>query len=159
MNSIGQRGKAAEKEVRVYLERLSFKYAGFAYERIYDARSARGKFPARAGDFEFYASRLHGLIEAKEVEHDFRLPNKNLKKEQIARLRKRQLAGGLVFVLINHTTSGLWRSVPVEWLHERSAQPSWDLSEFPTLPSAAAALVSLDEYAAAAAKEWGGRAA
>jgi hypothetical protein len=131
VTSVGQRGKYAEGKVRAVLEYLNHKYAKFDYGRIYDARSAGGKgIPARPGDFEFYAPGLFGLIEAKEVEHDFRLPKKNLDKEQIAKLRKRQLAGGTIFVLIYHTTTGLWRRVPIEWLHERAGQPSWDLSEF-----------------------------
>lgn len=130
---VGQRGKYAEGKVREILERLNSQHAKFDYGRIYDARSAGGKgIPGRPGDFEFYAPGLFGLIEVKEVDHPFRLPKKNLDKEQIAKLRKRQLAGGVIFVLILHTTTGLWRRVPIDWLHERAGQPSWDLSEFIT---------------------------
>lgn len=155
MTGIGQRGKSAEKETRSFLDRLNFKYASFDYERVYDARSAGGRFPARPGDFEFYAPRLHGLIEVKEVEHDFRLPRKNMegskakdaaKVSRIAKLLKRQLAGGMIFVLVNHTTTGLWRSVPIDWLHDRAAAPSWDLSEFKTYASAAECLALLEHH-------------
>lgn len=167
-SGIGQRGKAAEKEVRAFLERLNFKYAGFDFERVYDARSAGGRFPARPGDFEFYAPRLHGLIEVKEVEHDFRLPRKNMegakakgdaKVSRIAKLRKRQMAGGTIFVLINHTTTGLWRSVPIDWLHERAAQPSWDLSEFSQHSSAATELAPLEQHLQLARNNFGAREA
>jgi hypothetical protein len=153
MAGIGQRGKGAEKEVRAFLERLNFKYAGFDYSRIYDARSAGGKFPSRPGDFEFYAPGLHGLVEVKEVAHHFRLPQKNLDKDQIAKLRKRQLAGGRIYVLINFTVTGLWVSVPIDWLHERAAQPSWDLSGFETYDSAADALYSLEMHLLAMKEE------
>ena len=139
----GQRGKYAEGKVREVLHALSGEFAGFDWERIYDARSAGGKFPSRPGDFAFYAHRLHGLIEVKEVEHDFRLPSKNMKKEQIAKLYKRDLAGGLILVLVCHKTTMLWRSVPLSWLQQRAAQPSWDLSVHGTLASAEEALTPL----------------
>lgn len=149
--STGQRGKYAEAKVREYLEQMNSKHACFAYERIYDARSAGGRgIPARPGDFEFYAPSLHGLIEVKEVEHDYRLPKKNLDKEQIAKLRKREFAGGMIFVLVYHTTLGVWRSVPIQWLHERSAQSSWDLREFAPITDAAEALEPLEIWLRAA---------
>lgn len=141
--STGVRGKYAESKVRAFLALLNEKYKRFDFSRIYDARSAGGRFPSRPGDFEFYAPGLHGLIEVKEVEHDFRLPAKNLKPEQIAKLRKREWAGGLVMVLIYHATAGGWRRVPVSWLAERAAQPSWDLSEFPTYGDVQTALLPL----------------
>jgi hypothetical protein len=141
-NELADRGKYAEGEVRKVLERLKGAYASFMYERIYDARSAGGRgIPARAGDFEFWAPGLHGLIEVKELNHAFRLPSKNV--TQLPKLRLRQLAGGLIFVLVYHTPLKAWRRVPVDWLHLRSGQPSWDLSDFGTLPDAEASLASL----------------
>lgn len=137
----GQRGKYAEGEVRKVLERLKGEYAAFMYERIYDARSGKG-VPARAGDFEFWAPRLHGLIEAKEVNHAFRLPEKNL--TQLPKLRLRQLAGGMIFVLVYFTPIDRWRSIPVDWLHQRSGVPSWELGEFPTFTSVDICLVPLE---------------
>jgi hypothetical protein len=62
---------------------------------------------------------------------------------QLPKLRLRQLAGGLIFVLVYHTPLKAWRRVPVDWLHLRSGQPSWDLSDFGTLPDAEASLASL----------------
>jgi hypothetical protein len=140
-NSAATRGKYAEEKTQEYLEQLKSKYAAFDYERIYDARSAGGRFPKRPGDFEFYAPKLHGLIEAKEVEHDFRLASARL--TQIPKLRKRELAGGLIFVLVYHGTTGRWRSVPLNWLQQRIAQPSWDLREFPEHGSVEIALAPL----------------
>jgi len=139
-NNIGSRGKSAEKKVDEWLTRMGERYVTFDWERIYDARSAGGRFPSRPGDFAFYSLKLHGLIEVKEVEHDFRLPAKNFKTGQLAKLYKRELAGGVIRILVCHTTTGLWREVPLQWFRERLKAPSWDLSSFPTALSAAAVL-------------------
>lgn len=129
ITSPGQRGKAAEKKVKQFLEALGSAHADFDWERKYDARSAGGRFPSQVADYGFFRPAVHGLIEVKEIEHDFRLPADKL--AQLPRLRKRVLAGGLAVVLVLHTTLSRWRMVPFEWLWERRVQPSWDLSSFP----------------------------
>jgi hypothetical protein len=130
---IAERGKAAERDVKKYLQEVSLQYFDFDFDRIYDARSAGGKFPSRPGDFEFYYPGRHGLIEVKEVNHVFRLPEKNFNKRAIARLRKRQLAGGTIVVVVRHSPTGLWREVPLSFFVQRADQPSWDLTEFPAV--------------------------
>lgn len=147
--ALANRGKTAEKQVQTFLEKLSRDKAGFDFERQYDARSSRGRLPSQTGDYTFYVqspkgSRLHGAIEVKEVEHDFRLPKKNFSEDQIARLRRRSWAGGYIVVIVKHTTTKVWRVPPFPWFDDNKSQPSWDLSEFPTYASAAAALESLD---------------
>jgi hypothetical protein len=129
----GQRGKVAEAAVRKYLERLNTRFSNFDFERKYDARSAGGRFPSQAGDFSFYRRGianevLHGLIEVKEVAHDYRLPKKNF--EDLGRPEKRRLAGGIVIVVVLHTTTGYWRLPPFDWIYARADKPSWDLREF-----------------------------
>ena len=128
--AVGKRGKYAEDEVRKYLERINREVVAFDWHRVLDARSAGGRFPAQTGDFAFFAPRLHGVIEVKEVAHDYRLPSKNFNVKQINRLRKRALAGGLVVVLIRHSTSKVWRRVPLPFFVERLNAPSWDLGAF-----------------------------
>jgi hypothetical protein len=140
--NIADRGKYAEGKTREVLEHFKRQYAAFDYERVYDARSSMGRLPKRPGDFEFYAPKTHGLIEAKEVDHAFRLPAKNL--TQIPKLRMRELAGGLIFVLVYFTPVDRWRSIPLNWLQLRQAQPSWDLTEFRLLASAAECLQPLE---------------
>lgn len=135
----GQRGKAAEAAVRSELEVLG-EMSDFDWSRIYDARSARGRFPARPGDFEFFYPEVHGLIEAKEVEHDFRLPKKNFEDGQLARLRKRQMAGGEIVIVVYHSTTKLWTYVELEWLRHRQDLPSWDLSSLPKYKTCSDAL-------------------
>ncbi|MDI1360629.1 hypothetical protein [Methylotenera sp.] len=131
--SAADRGKKAEKAVATYLTELSSKVAAFDWHRVYDARSAGGRFAAQPGDFAFYAPGLHGLIEVKEVEHEFRLPKKNFDNDQIAKLRKRELAGGEIGIVINFYTLNqtFWRLVPLTFFRENLDVPSWDLREFP----------------------------
>jgi hypothetical protein len=125
----GQRGKYAEDKVKALLMKLGEQYADFDWQRMYDARAAGGRFQSQVGDYEFFTRERHGVIEAKEIEHDFRLPASKL--PQLPRLRKRQIAGGLIVVLVLHTTKDMWRLVPFDWLWPRRDQASWDLSEFP----------------------------
>jgi hypothetical protein len=123
----GSKGKPSETAVQDILTKLG-NSAEFDWSRIYDARSAGGRFPARPGDFEFFCPGVHGLIEVKELKHAFRLPSARL--PQLPKLRKRQLAGGEIVVVIFHTQLEKWRAVPVEWL-SRNLGSSWDLREFP----------------------------
>lgn len=141
--SAADRGKKAEKDVAKYLAEMSARIAVFDWHRVYDARSAGGRFAAQPGDYAFYTPHAHGLVEAKEVEHDFRLPKKNFEKEQIAKLHKRQIAGGQICIVINFTTTKLWRLVPLSFFILHLDQPSWDLTGFPTFPKAKNAL---DEF-------------
>lgn len=133
---LGERGKGAEDEVQKYLNSLNSKYANFEFERIYDARSAGGKFPARPGDFAFcrrHSTQLpnpvvntwHGLIEVKELKHDYRLPKGRL--DSLPKLVKREMAGGVIVVLIKHTEQGVWRCPPFEFFRDNQGVASWDL--------------------------------
>lgn len=140
---IGQRGKSAEADVRKHLEYLKQFKHDFDFERKYDARSARGRFPSQAGDYGFYLPGVHGLIEVKEVAHDFRLPQKNFSKDQIARCRMRELAGGIIVIIVKHTTTGLWRIPPFSMFRDYPTAPSWVLDS-PTYPSAVNALENFE---------------
>lgn len=134
---IGQRGKVAEGEVQKYLNALSSRVAAFEFERIYDARSAGGKFPKRPGDFAFYRTSvhdgtpkvvvhtLHGLIEVKELEHAYRLPKTRL--ASLPKLVKRELSGGIIVVLIKNPLTGMWRCPPFAFFRNNQSVTSWDL--------------------------------
>ena len=145
--SPGQRGKTAEAAVKKYLESVSAAVAEFDFGRIPDARSAGGRFPSTVADFDFYRKIKgvghFGMLDAKEVAHDFRLPAKNFKPGQMGKMEKRRLAGGIVVVAVLHTTSGKWRVPNFSWMYERSGTPSWDLSEFPLFNDVGAALRSV----------------
>lgn len=126
------RGKVAEGKVREHLAKLNDKRADFDFERVLDAHAAGGRFNARTGDFAWWSAGLNGVIEVKEVAHDYRLPHKNATPESVAKLRKRSLAGGAVHIAVYHSTTKLWRSVPLSVLLDRSVGGSWELSEYPT---------------------------
>lgn len=133
------RGKVAEAELQKAIREFDLAHHDFDWGRVYDAYSAGGKFAAQTGDFVWYHRGRNGVIEVKEVAHDFRLPSKNFNGGQVARMRKRALAGAVATVIVRHSTTGLWRRVPLEFFIERLEETSWDLSSFPQYDSAAEA--------------------
>jgi hypothetical protein len=135
------RGKYAEGKVREYLKVVGLGNKDFDWERKYDARASRGRIPSQTGDFGFYSMGQFGVIEAKEVHHDFRLPKKNFDPEKWGRLQLRRWAGGSVIILVCHMTTKLWRMPDFDFFLARRDQPSWDLSEFPTFKKVSDALV------------------
>jgi hypothetical protein len=137
--SKANQGKAAEAAVQDYLKAYDRKVMAFDWSRNYDAHSAGGRFQRQTGDYQFYMPAMHGVIEVKEVKHDYRLPHGNYAEEKVAKCYKRMLAGGKILVLINHTTTGMWRLPPFSVFRKREGG-SWDLSDFKTYESAAEAL-------------------
>ena len=123
------RGKRAEKMVQDYLQKLSERDANFDYLRLPDSKSAMGRFKSMPADFSWYYPGRHGLIEVKETQHDYRIAKDKI--PQLARMKKRVLAGGLCLILVYHSTTKLWRCLNAETLPliERG---SWDLSDYPT---------------------------
>lgn len=141
-SSVGQRGKKAEADVRKFLEAFSRAKVDFDYERLHDARAARGAFQSQAGDFAVYAPWYHGLLEVKEVEHDYRLPMSRV-SAQYGRMLKRHLAGGIVLVLVYHSTTKKWRVVPFPSVMSCKEAASMDLSGFAAHDSVGSALRSV----------------
>ena len=136
MATTANRGKWAEARTQEYLTHLSARYSEFDFERLPDARAAMGRFKAMIGDFEFFRPGVHGVIEAKETKHSYRIAKDKL--EQLPRLHKRAMAGGLCIVLIYFSGIKLWRAVEATCLEV--GRPSWDLSGAPTFGTAAEAL-------------------
>jgi hypothetical protein len=133
---LASRGKRAESALAAYLKKTKESHASFDYQRQYDARSAGGRFQSQAGDYLVWRLKdtvpFSAVIEAKQVHHDYRLPSKNFSGEQIGKLRRRQLAGSGVLILVFHTTTGFWRCVPFKLFTDNPSVPSWDLSEYTT---------------------------
>lgn len=140
--SAANRGKTAEEKVTAFLKTYGERHQDFDWARNYDAHSAGGRFQRQTGDFQFYKPGLHGVIEAKEVAHDFRLPHKNFEKEKVAKIWKRELAGAAVFVVVYHSTTGLWRLPPFTFFRLARTGGSWDLTPWPTFKSCIEALDS-----------------
>lgn len=139
--SIGTRGKWAEKEVEAVLKAANQRIYGFAYERLPDARAAGGRLKASICDFLAWWKGPDGpvsyMIEAKELAHDYRLPKDKI--GQLARMRKVANAGGVGIVLVYHTTSSMWRGVPLAYL-DGEIPPSWDLRDVKLWPTPLLAL-------------------
>lgn len=151
-DKVGQRGKDTENEVKKALTAISRRYACFGFERNPDARTAGGHIGRQTGDFRFFAPGLHGVVEVKALKHDYRLPRDRFIKEtpsgltnnSLERLHNRQTCGGLIVILVHHTTTGLWRNVPLEFLLSGADRPSWNLSDLPTFATAGVALENLE---------------
>jgi hypothetical protein len=144
----GERGKKSEKAAKDYLTELSNTHSHFDWQRELDARAAGGRFGARTGDFCFYMPGCHGVLEVKEVKHACRLPKANFGKDPyaaLARLRRRQTAGGMVLILVYHSPIKRWRLVPLNWILIRSEFASFDLTEIPCHLTVAEALTHLRE--------------
>jgi|JI10StandDraft_1071094.scaffolds.fasta_scaffold125172_4 hypothetical protein len=135
----GDRGKWAEGRVRGYLVDIS-KTVNGAFLRLPDARS--GSFQPTTADFLVNFRGLHTMLEVKEVEHDYRLPGKNFKPDQRARLTNWRSLGTNTPVVVAHMPlkegvpahklrqTLMWRCVLSDWFGSADV-PSWDLREFP----------------------------
>lgn len=139
MSAIGDRGKATEKAVQKVLDAFNSQYADVTYHRYPDARAARGALAAQPSDYLVAARGTAYHLEAKELEHDYRLPKDKL--AQLPKLKKFKLAGMDFAVITYHTEIKKWRCIPSTFF-VGDVPPSWDLREFPTYASAELALLA-----------------
>lgn len=138
------KGKTAEKKVADYLKAWDSRHQDSDQHRVLDARAAGGRFNRQCGDFVFYRPDVHGVIEVKETQFPERLPHGNFGVDQVAKLRKRQLAGGVIVILVYHTQTKVWRLVPLEKFFVRE-KGSWYFNE-PTFSTHTVALDSLGVF-------------
>lgn len=143
MTQFADRGKAAEKAVKVALERWADGRADREVDRLMDTRAAGRVVKSAAADFAFYDAGRHGLLEVKSTEHDYRLSRTAI--TQIPRLRKREMCGGVCLVLVYHSSLNVWRCVPVSYLMETGDKGSWNLSDVKSFASAGAALADTSD--------------
>jgi hypothetical protein len=150
-------GKYAEGKVRDFLKVWAEAHVGFAYNRILDAHSAMGAMSnPQPGDFQWFlrtealveiaeltpgSQRIlehevpytrNGLIEVKEVKHEYRLPYGNFGVDQVGRMRIRQLAGSEPLVLVCFRQEGkptVWRAPGFERFEDRTNGGSWDFRD------------------------------
>lgn len=129
--TLGERGKVAENLVKTYLEECHLKDpTAFDWQRMFDARSAGGRFPAQISDFEIFFHDGHGILEVKQVNHERLLPHKNFPAKKYAKIRRRMAAGGLGVMAVYHTPLEQWRFPSIEWMMDNATTPSWDLSKY-----------------------------
>lgn len=133
--SAANRGKWAEGEFRRECEDRAV-LAAFNFMRLPDAHA--GSFQPTTADFLLgFRGRGH-FVEIKEVDHAFRLPAKNLKPEQVARLRSWEMAGLQAHILVacmqlkpspyRRNSSALWRYTTPSTYSATGPVASWDLS-------------------------------
>jgi hypothetical protein len=155
MAKVGERGKWAEDKVHLWLKKEKAASAAFTFNRILDARSARGMMAnPQPGDFQWFrASEFwivpgmglacgpgegseyplytrNGLIEVKSVEHTHLLPYGNFTEDQVARMRIRAMAGSETLVLVAFRPKDhppYWRTAPLEYFESRERRGSWDM--------------------------------
>lgn len=130
----GDRGKVAERTVAEILEQFNNDFLSFAYERLPDARAARGRLKRQLSDFIVEYDGVFYPFEVKETEHEFRL--KKEKIEQLPRLKKWRLAGARPIVLVYHSTLDQWRLPDFGIFLPTPTPSSWDLRDEPLFDSA-----------------------
>lgn len=142
-----ERGKAAERMVEDLLERWKGTHLRFFYERLPDARAARGYIKAQLCDYLAWyrvdTERRSITLEVKQTEHDYRITKDHL--DQLPRLRAVALAGAYGVVLVFHSTLNKWRAMPVSYF-DGPIPASWDLRNVPTYDTAADALDTLQLF-------------
>lgn len=136
--SVGQRGKTAEKAVAKHFDTLNTRFAHFAFERLSDARSAGGMLKKQISDYLVWWGQWSVPLEVKSTEHDYRLPNTAL--SQLPKLNKISLAGAKPYVLVLFKKLNQWRIAPASYF--AFGVPSWDMRDLPLYDSAQDALES-----------------
>lgn len=138
IKSPGDRGKFAEKQVADVLDRFNDEYVTFAFERLPDARAARGRLKRQLSDFIVESNGVFYPFEVKETGHDFRLTKDKI--EQLPRLKKWRLAGARPVVMIYHSNLGQWRLPHFDVFLPTPVPPSWNLIDEPLYDSAEEAM-------------------
>lgn len=134
-SKFADRGKEPEKVVKEFLvDEWAAASPHREANRLVDSRAARRIISAAKADFDFYsgfdpASAYHGLIEVKSTEHEYRLARD--KVPQLPALRKRELCGGVCFVLVHHSTLKGWRLLHVSWMANSGDKGSWNIGHLP----------------------------
>ena len=142
--AFANRGKYAEDKVHQFLQGWVDDDPHREASRLVDTKAAGRTIKAAKADFEYFTSvdePLHGLLEVKQTEHDYRLERS--KVTQLPGLRKREKVGGVCIVVVYHSSIRCWRAVTAGWLHLNGDKGSWNLQAIPTFLTAGQALGSV----------------
>lgn len=123
----GELGKASEDAISNTLKTWDSRQA-VAWHRIPDARAGSAK--AALADFYILYNGQSVLVEVKEVDHTHRLPHQNFTVDQVARMRRFNMAGAMSLVLVHFTKTDSWRAARPEWFIRREGG-SWGMSQLP----------------------------
>jgi hypothetical protein len=109
-------GKWLEKKVKELLENESKKMV-FSFERLHDARAARGKFPPQTSDFMVNCIGTGGprsiFIECKETQNLDQISIGDF--PQFPKIKRKMLAGAKGILIVYHTTLKKFRLVNLDW--------------------------------------------
>lgn len=130
-------GKETEKLIEALFVQWNVRQS-FAWHRLPDAKSARGRVAAQPADYIYRSGDYSGFIEVKALKHPYRLPADRV--TQLPVLKKWGLAGSQNLILVHQYMEGVWRVMFPTGLP--SDVPSWDMRNIPTYPSAEDALLS-----------------
>lgn len=123
MATAANRGKLAEKKLKLYMESLASSSSSATY-RLPDAHA--GSRTATLCDFLFMCNGKLSLVECKSTLHAYRLPHGNVDESQVAKMRMWKYAGANAFIMIYHESQDLWRSAEVDYFLTKEGG-SWDL--------------------------------
>lgn len=133
------------KETENIVEKLFTEWnsrANFAWHRLPDAHSSRGRTPAQPADYLWANAPDAGFLEVKALKHPVRLPADRV--TQLPTLKKFRHAGMLGLVLVHHYMDQKWRCISVDDLE--FGVPSWELSGHPCFSNAEGALRSMGYF-------------
>lgn len=128
--SAGTRGKWSEGEVRKKLQQYAA-FSSFTFYRLPDARA--GSFQPTLADFMTMHKMQFGLLEVKEIEHEYRLDYKNFDEAKVGRMRAWQMAGSQANVVIcsKPGKQAVWRVASIDFFfgtkNPDKPSGSWDL--------------------------------
>lgn len=125
--TVGSRGKSTENSIQAVLRTMA-KNRNFNFLRFYDTRStgARIKLPRQPADYMFVVNSMMFFLEAKETKHDSRLKRGDF--SQLPDLRRWEMCGSNIIVLIHHTGIDRWRAPEFRLFKEDPSAASWDLT-------------------------------
>ena len=109
-------GKGLETRLKKLFTAEQERNSRFAFERLHDARAARGKFPPQPSDFLINTYNCTGrplciYLEAKETENEDKITIDSF--SQFPRIYRKILAGATGLLVVYHTIRKLYRFVPL----------------------------------------------
>lgn len=108
-------GKTTEKNVRKVFDIEEERNVHFAFERLYDARAARGKFPPQTSDFHADLNGRSLYIECKETRDPDTVSISAF--DQFPRMKRKEMAGAAGALIVYHIQERVYRFVPLIDFH------------------------------------------
>lgn len=104
-------GKATEKKVRDTMVEEEASNPLFSFERLYDARAARGKFPPQTSDYHVDFNGRSIYVECKETTDPDTISISAF--DQFPRMKRKEMAGAPGAMVVYHIRERVYRLVPL----------------------------------------------